>query len=85
MSEGIRRHALIQTGRAAYLIRGPAERQCSCPFRIHGSDRPLRAGWGCLVVSDCAVSGLLDQITDQEFWRIVTDFSEPQGPYTGDN
>jgi len=28
---------------------------------------------------------LPDQITDQEFWRIVTDFSEPQGLYTGDN
>jgi len=28
---------------------------------------------------------LPDQITDQEFWRMITDFSEPQGPYTGDN
>src|SRR5262245_4383729 len=28
---------------------------------------------------------LPDQITDQEFWRMVTDFSEPQGLYTGDN
>jgi len=28
---------------------------------------------------------LPDQITDQEFWRMITDFSEPQGLYTGDN
>jgi hypothetical protein len=25
------------------------------------------------------------QISDQEFWRTVTEFSEPTGPYTGDN
>jgi hypothetical protein len=30
-------------------------------------------------------AGLPDQITDQEFWRMVKDFSEPQGLYTGDN
>jgi hypothetical protein len=30
-------------------------------------------------------AGLPDQITDQEFWRMITDFSEPQGLYTGDN
>jgi hypothetical protein len=30
-------------------------------------------------------AGLPDQITDQEFWRLVTGFSEPQGLYTGDN
>ena len=29
--------------------------------------------------------GLPDQISDQEFWRMITDFSEPQGLYTGDN
>src|SRR5215475_10845714 len=28
---------------------------------------------------------LPDQITDQEFWRMITDFSEAQGLYTGDN
>ena len=28
---------------------------------------------------------LPDQISDQEFWRLVTNFSEPSGPYTGDN
>ena len=28
---------------------------------------------------------LPDQLTDQEFWRMITDFSEPSGPYTGDN
>jgi len=28
---------------------------------------------------------LPDQISDQEFWRMITDFSEPSGPYTGDN
>jgi hypothetical protein len=28
---------------------------------------------------------LPDQLTDQEFWRMVTSFSEPQGLYTGDN
>ncbi len=30
-------------------------------------------------------AGVPTQISDQEFWRIVTDFSEPSGPYTGDN
>src|SRR5205809_261700 len=30
-------------------------------------------------------AGLPDQITDPEFWRMVTDFSELQGLYTGDN
>src|SRR5881394_1604127 len=30
-------------------------------------------------------AGLPDQITDQEFWRMITDFSELQGLYTGDN
>src|SRR5215475_9011340 len=28
---------------------------------------------------------LPDQLTDQEFWRMITDFSEASGPYTGDN
>jgi hypothetical protein len=28
---------------------------------------------------------LPDQMTDQEFWRMVTEFSEPQGLYNGDN
>jgi hypothetical protein len=28
---------------------------------------------------------LPDQLTDQEFWRLVSGFSEPSGPYTGDN
>jgi hypothetical protein len=28
---------------------------------------------------------LPDQISDQEFWRTVTEFSEPTGTYTGDN
>jgi hypothetical protein len=28
---------------------------------------------------------LPDQISDQEFWRLVSEFSEPSGPYTGDN
>jgi hypothetical protein len=28
---------------------------------------------------------LPDQITDQEFSRMIADFSEPSGPYTGDN
>jgi hypothetical protein len=28
---------------------------------------------------------LPDQVTDQEFWSMVTGFSEPSGPYTGDN
>src|SRR4029078_13197387 len=31
------------------------------------------------------VSGLPTQLSDQEFWRTVTEFSEPSGPYTGDN
>jgi hypothetical protein len=30
-------------------------------------------------------AGLPEQISDQEFWRMVTDLSEPSGPYTGDN
>jgi hypothetical protein len=28
---------------------------------------------------------LPDQLSDQEFWRMVADLSEPSGPYTGDN
>ena len=28
---------------------------------------------------------LPDQLTDQEFWRLITDLSEPSGNYTGDN
>ena len=28
---------------------------------------------------------LPDQLSDQEFWRMVTELSEPSGPYTGDN
>jgi hypothetical protein len=35
--------------------------------------------------SSAQVSGLPAQLSDKEFWRIVTDFSEPSGPYTGDN
>src|SRR5262245_48692486 len=30
-------------------------------------------------------AGLPAQISDQEFWRMITDFSELQGLYTGDN
>jgi hypothetical protein len=29
--------------------------------------------------------GLPSELSDQEFWRTVTDLSEPSGPYTGDN
>jgi hypothetical protein len=29
--------------------------------------------------------GLPSELSDQEFWRTVTEFSEPSGPYTGDN
>ena len=29
--------------------------------------------------------GLPNELSDQEFWRTVTDLSEPSGPYTGDN
>jgi hypothetical protein len=35
--------------------------------------------------SSAQVGRLPDQISDQEFWRMVTEFSEPSGPYTGDN
>src|SRR5690349_8246089 len=28
---------------------------------------------------------LPDQISDQEFWRMINELSEPSGPYTGDN
>jgi len=35
--------------------------------------------------SSAQVSGLPTQLSDQEFWRTVTEFSEPSGPYTGDN
>jgi hypothetical protein len=28
---------------------------------------------------------LPEQITDQEFWRLISTLSEPSGPYTGDN
>src|SRR6185295_4016563 len=37
------------------------------------------------VGSSAQVRGLPDQLSDQEFWRTITDFSEPSGPYTGDN
>src|SRR5678816_1224036 len=42
----------------------------------------------CLFVaafSSAQVNRLPGQISDQEFWRIVMEFSEPSGPYTGDN
>jgi hypothetical protein len=29
--------------------------------------------------------GLPTELSDQEFWRLITDLSEPSGPYTGDN
>jgi hypothetical protein len=35
--------------------------------------------------SSAQVGRLPDQISDQEFWRTVTEFSEPTGTYTGDN
>jgi len=35
--------------------------------------------------SSAQVRGLPDQISDQDFWRMVTDLSEPSGQYTGDN
>jgi hypothetical protein len=35
--------------------------------------------------SSAQVRGLPDQISDQDFWRMVTELSEPSGPYTGDN
>ena len=28
---------------------------------------------------------LPDQLSDQEFWSLITDFSEPSGPYSADN
>jgi hypothetical protein len=31
------------------------------------------------------VRGLPDQISDQDFWRMITELSEPSGQYTGDN
>jgi hypothetical protein len=31
-----------------------------------------------------SASRLPDQLTDQEFWTLVNDLSEPSGPYTGD-
>src|SRR3954469_3240237 len=43
---------------------------------------------GCVLVTatlSAQVGRLPDQITDQEFWRTVTEFSESTGPYTGDN
>src|ERR1700704_5044988 len=30
-------------------------------------------------------STLPSEISDSEFWRIIAEFSEPDGPYTGDN
>src|SRR5262245_11736632 len=40
---------------------------------------------GALSVHFGQSARLPDEITDQEFWRMVTGFSEPQGLYTGDN
>jgi hypothetical protein len=42
----------------------------------------------CILVaatSFAQANRLPDQLSDQEFWRIVTEFSEPSGQYTGDN
>jgi len=42
----------------------------------------------CILVassSSAQVSRLPEQISDQEFWQTVTEFSEPTGAYTGDN
>src|SRR5215475_5301134 len=36
-------------------------------------------------ISFAQVNRLPDQLSDQEFWRTVTEFSETSGPYTGDN
>jgi hypothetical protein len=30
-------------------------------------------------------SSLPDQISDQEYWRLISEFSEPSGPYASDN
>jgi hypothetical protein len=35
--------------------------------------------------SSAQVRGLPDQISDQDFWRMITELSEPTGQYTGDN
>jgi len=35
--------------------------------------------------SSAQVRGLPDQISDQDFWRMITELSEPSGQYTGDN
>jgi len=35
--------------------------------------------------SSAQVRGLPDQISDQDFWRTITELSEPSGQYTGDN
>ena len=37
------------------------------------------------VTTSAQVSALPAELTDQEFWRLITEFSEPSGPYTGDN
>src|SRR5262245_45829191 len=42
----------------------------------------------CILVastSSAQVNRIPEQISDQEFWRTVTEFSEPTGAYTGDN
>ena len=35
--------------------------------------------------SSAQVRGLPDQISDPDFWRMITELSEPSGQYTGDN
>jgi len=35
--------------------------------------------------SSAQVRGLPDRISDQDFWRMITELSEPSGQYTGDN
>jgi hypothetical protein len=40
---------------------------------------------GLFTGTSFAQVGLPDQVNDQEFWRIVTEFSEQTGAYTGDN
>jgi len=41
----------------------------------------------CNLVGDASaqVRTLQDQISDQDFWRMITELSEPSGQYTGDN
>src|SRR6188768_1301051 len=46
---------------------------------------PIDISYAVFCLKKKKINRLQGQISDQEFWSIVMEFSEPSGPYTGDN